>query len=233
MDLLSRRRLLHGGLAGLGLLAAGSPFYLTPGAFAQELTRTPHQMEGPFYPTKLPLDTDNDLLIINNALTPAVGQVTHFSGRILDAKGRPLPEATVEVWQADSQGRYKHPKWPGQDSLDPNFGYFGKVKTAQDGTYLFKTILPSRYQIVGITRAPHIHLRMRHPEHGCLTTQVYFEGKQDDELREKDPVWQGHSRVTRDRLILAKQSPRKFADLNIAFEESAVCCKNDLAFLLG
>jgi protocatechuate 3,4-dioxygenase beta subunit len=88
------------------------------------------------------------------------------------------------------------------------------------------------YRILGIIRAPHIHLKMRHPDHGYLTTQVYFEGKHDDELREKDPVWQGHAPQSRDRLILPKQSPTKFADLNIAFEENAVCCKSDFAFLL-
>ncbi len=62
---------------------------------------------------------------------------------------------------------------------------------------------------------------------------MYFEGEQDDQLREKDPVWQGIPRVTRDHLILTKQSPTKFADLNIALEQDAVCCKCDLAFLLG
>src|SRR5436853_5661539 len=61
----------------------------TPGAFAEELVRTPAQTEGPFYPDHLPLDTDNDLIIVSNSLTPAVGEVTHLSGRVLDAKGEP------------------------------------------------------------------------------------------------------------------------------------------------
>ena len=50
-----------------------------PGVFAQQVQQTPRQTEGPFYPTKLPLDTDNDLLIINDGLTPGVGAITHLT----------------------------------------------------------------------------------------------------------------------------------------------------------
>src|SRR5437588_7107302 len=88
--------------------ALGVAFFTTPGLFAQELVRTPRQTEGPFYPNRLPLDTDNDLLIINDAITPAVGTVTHLSGRILDAKGDPIRNALVEIWQVDGNGVYLH-----------------------------------------------------------------------------------------------------------------------------
>ena len=82
----TRRRILRG-LAGGVTVAAVADWFTVPGLFAQELTRTPAQTEGPFYPNKLPLDTDNDLLILNDAMTPAVGEMTHFSGRVLDAAG--------------------------------------------------------------------------------------------------------------------------------------------------
>src|SRR5499425_2306212 len=81
---------------------------VAPGAFAEELTRTPRQTEGPFYPDKLPLDTDNDLLIINDSITPAVGEVTHLGGLILGANGEPLRGALVEIWQVDGHGAYLH-----------------------------------------------------------------------------------------------------------------------------
>ena len=71
----------------------------SPGWFAEELTRTPAQTDGPFYPNKLPLDTDNDLIVINNALTPAVGAITHLHGRVTDVKGVPVRNAVVEIWQ--------------------------------------------------------------------------------------------------------------------------------------
>src|SRR6185295_5194198 len=77
--------------------------FTTPGLFADTLL-TPKQTEGPFYPDHLPLDTDNDLLVINEALTPAVGVVTYVSGKILDAKGQPLRNAVVEIWQCDNNG---------------------------------------------------------------------------------------------------------------------------------
>jgi protocatechuate 3,4-dioxygenase, beta subunit len=64
-----------------------SAFFATPGAFAQQLVLTPAQTAGPFYPDKLPLDTDNDLLVINDRITPAVGEITYLSGRILDSSG--------------------------------------------------------------------------------------------------------------------------------------------------
>jgi len=69
----------------LSRAAMGAAFFTTSGLYAEALTVTPRQTEGPFYPDHLPLDTDNDLLILNSALTPAVGEVTYLSGRILDA----------------------------------------------------------------------------------------------------------------------------------------------------
>ena len=80
---LSRRGFLGGSIA-LGLGA--SAFSTARGAFAEELARTPSLTEGPFYPPKLPLDTDNDLLIVNDAITQAVGEVTHLTGRILERR---------------------------------------------------------------------------------------------------------------------------------------------------
>ena len=90
----------------------GAAAFATRGLFADELVRTPAQTEGPFYPDKLPLDTDNDLLVINDAITPAVGEVTHLTGRILDAKGDPVRNALVEIWQVDNNGAYIHTKDP-------------------------------------------------------------------------------------------------------------------------
>ena len=74
----SRRTFLQSGAV------LGAAFFSVPGALAQQLTRTPAQTEGPFYPIKLPLDTANDLIVVNDALTPAVGTIAHVSGRILD-----------------------------------------------------------------------------------------------------------------------------------------------------
>src|ERR1700678_4737496 len=96
----------------LSTLSLGAAAFTTPGLFAGELVRTPKQTEGPFYPNKLPLDTDNDLLVINDGITPAVGEVTYLTGRILDAKGDPVKNALVEIWQVDNNGAYIHTRDP-------------------------------------------------------------------------------------------------------------------------
>src|SRR6266566_6703603 len=89
-------------------LSLGAALFTVPGAFAEELVRTPRQTEGPFYPDHLPLDTDNDLIIVNDGITPAVGEITHLSGRILDSRGDPIRNVLVEIWQVDNNGVYLH-----------------------------------------------------------------------------------------------------------------------------
>src|SRR5271157_6024980 len=112
---LTRRDWLRGGL-GLGAAA-----FLTPGVFAEELARTPRLTEGPFYPDRLPLDTDNDLVIVNNSITPAVGEITHLTGKVLDTSGSPVKDAVVEIWQVDNKGVYIHSADSGRRQRDTNF----------------------------------------------------------------------------------------------------------------
>src|SRR5438093_5825587 len=135
---LSRR----GFLSGVAARALGTAAYFTPGVFAEQLTQTPRQTEGPFYPNKLPLDTDNDLLIINDNITPAVGEVAHLTGKVLDAKGNPLKNALVEIWQCDANGVYLHTNDSGskKDKQDKNFQGFGRFLTGSTGEYYFRTI---------------------------------------------------------------------------------------------
>ena len=140
--------------AFLSTLGLGVAAFTTRGLFAEELdlVRTPRQTEGPFYPNKLPLDTDNDLLIVNDSITPAVGTVTHLSGRILDAKGEPVRNALVEIWQVDNKGIYIHTQSPHRKEHDENFQGFGRFLTASSGEYYFRTIKPVAY---GPPDAPH------------------------------------------------------------------------------
>src|SRR5438309_769600 len=112
--------------------AFASILYSVPGAFAEELIRTPRQTEGPFYPDHLPLDTDNDLIIVNDSLTPAAGQITHLSGRILDGRGDPIRNALVEIWQVDVNGVYLHSA-DQHAKRDSNFQGFGRFLTGSTG----------------------------------------------------------------------------------------------------
>src|SRR5438309_6190660 len=99
-------------------LSFGAALFTVPGIFAEELTRTPPQTEGPFYPNHLPLDTDNDLLVVNQDITRAVGEVTHLSGKVLDARGEPVRNALVEIWQVDHNGIYIHTACPNPERRD-------------------------------------------------------------------------------------------------------------------
>jgi len=161
--------------------ALGAVLFATPGLFA-ELLLTPKQTEGPFYPDHLPLDTDNDLLVINDGLTPAVGDVTYVSGRILDARGEPLRNAVVEIWQCDNHGAYLHSKTSNRDKKDKNFQGFGRFVTGSTGEYLFRTIKPVPYP----GRAPHIHYKVKRAGKELLTTQLYIKGHSGNE---KDGIW--------------------------------------------
>lgn len=163
---LPSRRLFLGSLA-YGVFAAGGGI-----CFAEELTRTVPQVEGPFYPNKLPLDTDNDLLIINDSITAAVGEVTHLTGKILDAHGNPIRNAVVEIWQCDNNGAYLHPGSDNGDRRDKHFQGFGRFLTGSTGEYYFRTIKPVPYP----GRTPHIHYKVYKGGKELLTTQCYVKG---------------------------------------------------------
>jgi protocatechuate 3,4-dioxygenase beta subunit len=166
----------------LGGLALGATWFSTPGAFAEELFRTPRQTEGPFYPDKLPLDTDNDLLIVNDSITPGVGTVTHLTGKILDANGNPLRNAVVEIWQCDNNGAYLHTRTGNAEKRDANFQGFGRFLTGATGEYYFRTIKPVPYP----GRAPHIHFAVKAKGQDKFTTQCYVQGHPGNE---RDGIW--------------------------------------------
>ena len=162
----------------LGSLAFGATAFAARGAFAEELTRTPTTNEGPYFPKKLPLDTDNDLLIINDAITPAVGEVTHLGGRILDAKGDPIRNTLVEIWQCDRDGTYLRPHLEHGDKYDTNFQGFGRFLTGSTGEYYFRTIKPVPY--TG-RPAAHIHFKIWKDKKVQLTTECFVKGYKGNE----------------------------------------------------
>jgi len=178
------------------------PFWTVKGAFAEELTRTVDQTEGPFYPNRLPLDTDNDLLILNDNITPAIGEVTHLTGKILDLKGNPLKNAVVEIWQCDGNGVYLHTADSDKkkDKQDKNFQGFGRFVTGSTGEYYFRTIKPVPYP----GRTPHIHFKVKQGRKNLLNTQMYVKG---DPGNEKDFIWKG------------VKNPKQQEAITVAFEK--------------
>ena len=154
-------------------ILGSASLYASPGLFAELLTQTPSQGEGPFFPNKLPLDTDNDLLTLNNSITPAIGEVAHLSGKVTDIKGNPLRNALIEIWQVDATGSYIHTGSSGYDKRDKNFQGYGRFLTGIKGEYYFRTIKPVSYP----GRTPHIHVKVSHKGNEVLTTQLYVQGE--------------------------------------------------------
>jgi protocatechuate 3,4-dioxygenase beta subunit len=164
---LSRRHALQ--IGGLALSA-----WCVPGVFAQSLVQTPAQTEGPFYPDHLPLDRDNDLVIVSDGVTPAIGDITQLSGRVLSGAGSPLRGVTVEIWQVDGRGVYLHSGSgnTGQ-GRDKHFQGFGRFETGSTGEYRFRTIKPVAYP----GRTPHIHFKVKRGDRELLVTQCYIKGE--------------------------------------------------------
>lgn len=180
-------------------LALGGAVLSTPRAFAARRVLTPSQTEGPFYPDRLPLDTDNDLVRIQPGERDAAGTVTWLRGRILDRRGRAVRNATVEIWQCDHHGVYLHSGSDHGNRRDAAFQGFGRFVTDASGEYLFRTLRPVPYP----GRTPHIHFAIKAPGHEKFTTQCYVRGEASNLT---DGLWK------------EIQDPRQRASVTVPFE---------------
>jgi protocatechuate 3,4-dioxygenase beta subunit len=180
------RRELLGAAAGLGGLALSGPGI----ALAQSLGQvTPEQIMGPFYPVIKPLDKDADLTVVKGKAGRARGHVIHVMGRVLNAKGEPVRGARLELWQANSVGRYDHPRDVNPAPLDPNFQGYAVLTTDREGRYRFKSIKPAAYPVnpmnPGTIRPPHIHFDVA-GQRERVVTQMYFPNEPHNE---GDPIF--------------------------------------------
>ncbi len=203
---LDRRKMM-----AMGAFAAyGSSFFSVRGLFAEELMlKTPSLTEGPFYPDHLPLDQDNDLIIISNSLTPAVGEITHLTGRVLTPSGSPVRNATVEIWQCDAKEVYLNSKDSGRkgQQQDKIFQGFGKFETASTGEYRFRTIKPVPYPG---RPAPHIHFKVKLGDRELLTTQLMIRGHEGNA---RDGIFFSAGDLVNRELIMADFVPIKESKL--------------------
>jgi protocatechuate 3,4-dioxygenase beta subunit len=190
----------------LFLTTLGAAFFTTRGLFAEQLAfPTPALTEGPFYPDKLPLDQDNDLIVINDQVTPAVGAITHLTGRVLTPSGEPVKDATVEIWQCDANAVYLHTRdsVPKERQRDKNFQGFGRFTTASTGEYRFRTIKPVPYPG---RPAPHIHIKVKKGDRELLTSQILMRGFEGNA---RDGVYSGVRDLVDRELLLADFVPVK------------------------
>ncbi len=173
------------------IIAAGASLLPLHPTLAAALIATPSQTEGPFYPTALPADTDNDLVQVRGQAAQAMGTVLHLQGRVLDLNGKPVEGALVEIWQCDAQGIYDHPRQPGRERRDSAFQGYGRMMAA-DGRYSFRTLRPVAYP----GRTPHIHVKVATAGGGLLTSQFYIAGEPGNE---RDGIFRAAARDPRQR----------------------------------
>lgn len=201
---LSRRELLGAGVAlPFGALAASRA------AAAQSCGKTPPQTTGPFYPVYDQIDKDVDLTRLVGHEQPAAGEVIRVEGRVLDENCQPVAGALVDLWQADSNGRYSHPADANPARRDPNFQGWGQAVTDADGRYAFRTIKPAAYPLDFLDgkpdesrgyRTPHIHFRVSKRGFEELSTQMYFAG---EALNATDTVLKRVPEAGRTKVVLA------------------------------
>jgi protocatechuate 3,4-dioxygenase beta subunit len=131
-----------------------------------------------------------------------IGQRIIVSGRVLDERGRAVPNSVVEIWQANAAGRYIHAKDSWDAPIDPNFTGAGRVVTDAEGRYRFVTVRPGAYpwgNHKNAWRPSHIHLSLLGPAFATrLVTQMYFP---DDPLIEIDPIANAVPMPYRQRMV--------------------------------
>ena len=218
---------------------------------------TATQPLGPFFPrpgtptipvredqnpqTPIYLANDNDLTKVKGVAGEAQGQVVYVKGTLFDKNCKPLPEATIIIWQASESGRYNH---TGDSAnidfshprtgvtirrvLDRSFQYWGKTISNERGEYLFKTVVPGFYPAdLGSKwyRPPHIHFLVSAPGTPQFVTQMYFKGdvlsenEWIQELNKRDGLLQTDTMTQEQREKLVVQ----FAyDRNFIFSDAPV-----------
>jgi protocatechuate 3,4-dioxygenase, beta subunit len=149
-----------------------------------------------------------------------LGERIIVTGRVLDSDGRPVPDTLVEIWQANSAGRYRHPADDHPAPLDPNFDGGGRCMTDSQGRYRFVTIKPGPYpwrNHLNAWRPAHIHFSLfGRAFTQRLVTQMYFPG---DPLFAQDPIFNSvPDPKARERMIASFDLGLTVPDWALGFE---------------
>jgi protocatechuate 3,4-dioxygenase beta subunit len=133
----------------------------------------------------------------------AMGQLIAVEGRVVDEHGAPMSGAVIEIWQANSAGKYIHELDRHEAPIDPNFTGQGRLLTDAEGRFQFRTIKPGAYPVMESDwwwRPPHIHFSIFGPSWmNRFVTQVFFPG---EPLNATDLLLNGVEDVeARERLI--------------------------------
>lgn len=165
--------------------------------------QTPAQTVGPFF-------HDGLLRLAVDDLDPqqVAGRPIQVHGRVLDGDGAPIDDAMLEVWQPDGDGRYQHPLDPRRPEVPDGFLGFGRIPTADDGTYRFDTASPGPVPgPAGTTQAPHLNLLVfARGLLDLLSTRLYFPDLAS--ANAEDPVLSAVPESRRPTLIATAEAER-------------------------
>ena len=180
----------------------------------KDLIATGSQTVGPFFHLGLVYGENPGRL----AGPDAKGDHIRLAIRVLDAEAAGVPDAMIELWQADASGKYNHPDDPQRTTPDPAFRGFGRLPSDKDGRFVFETVMPGRVPgIDGAPQAPHINVHifsrgvLRH-----VSTRIYFA---DDPANTDDAILRLVPTARRDTLI-ARRDERQPRTWNIDFHLS-------------
>ena len=178
----NRRSFLKKSLLGtMGAVVAGN-------VCAQ--TSTPRDAEGPFYPITPQKDKDADLTKVAGKSGTAKGTVIEIHGQVLDTNLNPVEDASIDLWQANSFGKYHHPHDDSDAPIDEHFQSWAIIQSGKGGKFRFKTIMPGAYPYQvkpEDQRTPHIHMKIGKHGYEPVLTQMYFP---DQEQNKTDGLYQ-------------------------------------------
>ncbi len=196
---MNRRKFLrHGVIGGAAGLFASSAY----ASYLPALNPTPPETEGPFYPVLAQKDKDFDLTRVEGKQGVAKGTSILIQGQVLDTDGNPVEDATVDLWQANAAGKYRHPHDSNDAPLDPNFQGWAIVLSGKEGKFRFKTVKPGAYPASDTwTRPPHIHFKISKRGYIELITQMYFPGH---EFNDSDLLLRRKSNEERKLMIASR-----------------------------
>jgi protocatechuate 3,4-dioxygenase, alpha subunit len=167
------------------------------------MKQTPSQTVGPFYSlglTATPLNTV--------ATDSTEGEKIRIEGQVFDGDGKVVPDALVEIWQANAYGRYNHPEDKQEKPLDPSFTGWGRSETDKAGLFYFETIKPGAVPGADESvQAPHINMVVF--ARGMLVhayTRIYFG---DEPANAGDPVLSSIKNNARRKTLIAGREERE------------------------
>ena len=166
------------------------------------MKQTPSQTVGPFYSLGLTRKPMNGLTADSTE-----GEKIRIEGQVFDGDGQPVPDAMVEIWQANAYGRYRHPDDKQEKPLDPTFTGWGRCGTDKTGLFAFETIKPGAVPGAAETvQAPHLNVTVF--ARGMLVhafTRVYFE---NEPANGTDPVLSSIKNKARRATLIARRQDK-------------------------